>query len=486
MNPLHNIDFYKADHKSQYPEGTTKIYSNLTARTSRVTGVNEVVWFGLQYFIVKYLIEDFEEFFKANRGFAVKKYKRRLDNALGPDAVSVDHIEALHKLGYLPILIKALPEGTIVPLQVPMMTITNTNPEFFWLVNYLETIASATLWGPTTSATSAFRYRQTFENFAHLTAANKEFIQWQGHDFSFRGMFGLEAAKLSGAGHLLSFSGTDTVPAIDMLEEYYSADTDKMLVGGSVYATEHSVMCAGGKESEEETYTRLLTKVYPKGVVSIVSDTWDFWRVVTETLPKIKDIVMGREGKMVIRPDSGDPVKILVGDSEAPEGSPEHKGLVECLWDIFGGTVTERGFKTLDAHVGAIYGDSITPERQQAILFGLLQKGFASDNVVLGIGSYTYQYVTRDTFGFAVKSTYAEVGGEAREIFKQPKTDPGKNSHRGLLTVYRDEKGKLQVKDQATAEEEAGGLLEPVFENGTMRRQENLQSIRDRLSAQLK
>jgi nicotinamide phosphoribosyltransferase len=244
-------------------------------------------------------------------------------------------------------------------------------------------------------------------------------------------------------------------------------------------------MCAGGKESEENTYTRLLTKVYPKGVVSIVSDTWDFWKVVTETLPKIKDVVMTREGKMVIRPDSGDPVKILVGDSEAPKGSPEYKGLVECLWDIFGGTVTSRGFKTLDNHVGAIYGDSITQERQKAILHGLLLKGFASDNVVLGIGSFTYQYVTRDTFGFAVKSTYAEVNGESREIFKQPKTDPGKNSHKGLLMVYEDLKGNLKVKDQASPEEEQKGLLQTVFLNGKTVKYETLQTIRDRVNTQL-
>lgn len=484
MTVLNNIDFYKADHKSQYPKGTTKIYSNLTARMSRMNGVNEVVWFGVQYFVNKYLKEEFNKFFSSPKEQAIAVYKRRLDNALGPDAVGVDHIAALHDLGYLPIKLKALPEGTIVPLQVPMMTITNTHPEFFWLVNYLETIASATLWGPTTSATSAYQFRKVFENYAHLTGASKEFIPWQGHDFSFRGMFGLEAAKLSGAGHLLSFCGTDTVPAIDFLEEYYGGNSDKEMIGGSVYATEHSVMCAGGKESEEQTYARLLTEVYPKGIVSIVSDTWDFWKVVTETLPKIKDIVMAREGKMVIRPDSGDPVKILVGDSEAPEGSPERKGLVECLWDIFGGTVTSRGFKTLDSHVGAIYGDSITQERQKAILHGLLVKGFASDNVVLGIGSYTYQYVTRDTFGFAVKSTYAEVNGEGREIFKQPKTDPGKNSHKGLLMVYRDAKGNLKVQDQVTPEEESSGLLLTIFADG-FSGNDTLSNIRARVNAQL-
>ena len=482
MNAINAIDFYKADHRSQYPKGTSKIYSNLTARTSRIASIDKILWFGLQYFIESFLQKEFDEFFQSNTAFAVRKYKRRLDNALGPDAVSVDHITALHKLGYLPIQIKALKEGTLVPLQVPMMTITNTKPEFFWLVNYIETIASATLWGPSTSATTAYTYRKRFERFASQTGANKDFVKWQGHDFSFRGMFGLEAARMSGAGHLLSFTGTDTVPAIDFLEEYYSADSDKEMVGGSVFATEHSVMCAGGMETEEDTYKRLITEVYPKGAVSIVSDTWDFWAIVTETLPRLKKDIMAREGKVVIRPDSGDPVLILTGDENAPEDSPEHKGLVELLWDIFGGTVTHMGFKTLDPHIGAIYGDSITLERQGQILTRLMQKGFASDNVVLGIGSFTYQYVTRDTFGFAMKATYSEteVNGvkTETELFKAPKTDPGKNSHKGLLHVYEDEKGNIKVKDRAIKEEEEDGLLELVYKDGKLLRYQTLADIR--------
>jgi nicotinamide phosphoribosyltransferase len=380
-------DFYKADHRRQYPEGTEEIYSNFTPRTSRIDNIDRVVFFGLQYFIKKFLTEEFyKTFFLVDEATAVKQYKRRLDNALGKDAVPVDHVVALHRLGYLPLEIKALPEGARVPLQCPMFTVRNTRPEFFWLTNFIETLISATVWGPCTSATTAFEYRKVFEQFQRMTGGPEWLTKWQGHDFSFRGMFGMEAACMSGAGHLLSFTGTDTIPAIDWLEKYYNADSDKEMIGGSVPATEHSVQCAGGKEDEQETYRRLITEVYPKGIVSVVSDTWDFWNVVTVILPNLKKEIMARDGKLVIRPDSGDPVKIIVGDPEAVDGSPEHKGLIRCLWDTFGGTLSPTGFKMLDPHIGAIYGDSITLDRQWKILSGLAKKGFASSNVVLGIG----------------------------------------------------------------------------------------------------
>jgi nicotinamide phosphoribosyltransferase len=479
-------DFYKVDHRNQYPKGTETIYSNFTPRTTRRPGTNAVVFFGLQYFVKEYLIRRFnEDFFNVPESVAVARYKRRLDTSLGKDAVAVDHVRQLHRLGYLPLVIKALPEGDLVPLQVPAFTVENTVPEFFWLTNFIETLVSATVWGPCTSATTAFTYRKNFEKYAAETGAPAAFIPWQGHDFSFRGMFGIEAARMSGAGHLLSFTGTDTIPAIDFLEEFYNADAEKELIGGSVPATEHSVMCAGGKETERDTYKRLITEVYPNGIVSIVSDTWDFWKIITETIPSLKAEILARNGKVVIRPDSGDPIKIIAGDKDAPFGTPENKGLIQCLWDTFGGTVTEQGFKVLDSHIGAIYGDSITLERQIAILEGLKSRGFASCNVVLGIGSYTYQHVTRDTFGFAMKSTYCEVNGEGREIFKQPKTDAGKNSHRGLIRVDKVD-GQYKAVYPVTREEEQKGSLEVVFRNGKIVRDMTLAQVRANVERNLK
>jgi nicotinamide phosphoribosyltransferase len=482
-------DGYKVGHKFQYPEGTTLVYSNLTPRKARNKDISEIVFFGLQYFVKEYLINQFNDnFFNADRQEVLAKYKRRIDNYLGKDAITYEHIEALYDLGYLPLEIKALPEGTLVPMKVQVLTIKNTLPEFFWLTNMLESLMSAILWKPTTSATTAFEYLRTFTEYANETVGSDHgFIPWQGHDFSFRGMSGIEDAIMSGAGHLLSFAGTDTIPAIDFLETYYNADCEKELIGGSVPATEHSVMCMGTKDNEIETFERLINVIYPKGIVSIVSDTWDFWKVITEFLPLLKEQIIARDGKVVIRPDSGDPVKIIIGDADAEKGSPAFKGSIECMWEVFGGTITEKGYKLLDQHIGLIYGDGITMERQQQILEGLKQKGFCSYNVVLGLGSFTYEYVTRDTFGFAMKATYGEVYGEGRAIFKDPKTDDGtKKSAKGLIAVHKNKTtGKLEYIDECNWAEEAEGELKTVFKDGRLLIDDSLEMIRARIKNSL-
>jgi len=489
LTPILLKDGYKVGHKFQYPEGTTLVYSNLTPRKSRNSEIDEIVFFGLQYFIKEYLINQFDSlFFKQPKDKVLKAYARRIDNYLGKDSITYKHISDLHDLGYLPLEIKALPEGSLVPMRVPIFTIKNTLPEFFWLTNMLETLLSAIIWKPTTSATTAFQYLKTFTRYAQNTVGDDAgFIPWQGHDFSFRGMSGVEDAVMSGAGHLLSFAGTDTIPAIDFLENYYNANCEKELIGGSVPATEHSVMCMGTQGDEINTFDRLITTIYPTGIVSIVSDTWDFWQVITEFLPALKDKIIARNGKVVIRPDSGDPVKIIIGDKDAIAGSPEYKGAIECMWETFGGVITEKGYKLLDGHIGLIYGDSITTERQLEILEGLKQKGFASYNVVLGIGSYTYEYVTRDTFGFAMKATYGEVYGSGRDIFKDPKTDDGtKKSAKGLMQVHRDSvTGKLVLKDQCSWEEEAQGELKTVFKDGKLIVDLTLEEIRNRIKNNL-
>lgn len=332
---------------------------------------------------------------------------------------------------------------SLCPIGVPLLTITNTRPEFAWLVNYVETLMSCMLWQPITSATIAYEYKKLLNKYALETTGSTEGVQWQGHDFSMRGMSSPESAILSGMGHLTSFTGTDTIPAIYSLEKSYSADG---LIGASVPATEHSVMCMGTKESEIETFRRLLN-LYPTGILSVVSDTWDLWKVCTEYLPQLKEEILARgnpkytnayidgehedwfaialeennhedivkvedqffqlhkgpdwdaytevipNGKLVIRPDSGDPVDIICGLNTSPKGytptgdnESEIKGVIELLWDIFGGTVNKQGFKVLDPHIGAIYGDSITIQRATEICERLKAKGFASTNIVFGIG----------------------------------------------------------------------------------------------------
>lgn len=479
-------DGYKADHRSQYPDGTTCIYNNMTLRSSRLDGVRAGMVFGIQYWVIEYLIRKWHfDFFARDLDTVLARYKRRIDNYLGPGAITYDHIADLHKLQYLPLHIKALPEGTLVPLRVPFMTVRNTIPEFFWLTNGLETNQSNVIWGGINSATIAYQYRKNFERFSRRTGFPKDMIKWMGHDFSYRGMFGEEAALVSGAAHLLSFTGTDTIPAIDFLEEYYGANCETELIGGSVPATEHSVMSMGSKESELETFRRLITKVYPKGIVSIVSDTWDYWKVVTEILPALKQEILARDGKVVIRPDSGDPVKIICGDPDAPQGSPQFWGTMMMLKDIFGATQNNKGYWEINPKIGAIYGDSITIQRQQEILQRLEAMGFAS-SPVLGIGSFTYQYNTRDTLGQAIKATYGEVNGEGREIFKKPATDDGtKNSARGLLNVTEDELGKLTCLEGVDWNLEGMGRLQTVFLDGNMKRFEYLSDMRKRVDAQV-
>lgn len=543
IDPIQAIDFYKSGHKDQYPKGTEFIYSNFTPRSgrlatkSRTAADSGVVFYGLQGFVKWFLFDCFNEnFFYQPKEKVLEKYRRRMDTSLVTNDFNVDHIAALHDLGYLPISIMALPEGSFVPYGVPVMTINNTMPEFFWLTNYLESVLSAELWKACTTATTALQYRLILTEYAKKTGSPLDFVLWQGHDFSFRGQSGLHDASSSGSGHLTSFLGTDTIPAIDYLENYYGGlDT---FVGGSVPASEHSVVCIGGKESEIETFRRILD-TYPTGVVSIVSDSWDFWKVITEYALELKPHIMARKpnaiglAKTVFRPDSGDPVDILCGrDYEViteeyterdagyddinilkyPDGTyweveheqeygcggeswyltttkikqlreAEVKGAVECLWDIFGGTLTDTGHKQLDSHVGLIYGDSITISRARQILSKLEEKGFASANVVFGIGSYTYQYVTRDTHGFAVKSTWGQVNGAGVNIFKDPVTDSGvKKSATGLLAVVT-ENGKYKLIQKADEIEGATTEMQHVFLNGELMQETTLEQIRAKVNA---
>lgn len=274
MNPLNLIDFYKADHRSQYPKKTSLIYSNLTARKSRMEGVNEIVFFGLQYFIKRYLQEEFtKNFFQKSKNEIVKQYKRRIENALGKDVITYEHIEALHDLGYLPLEIKAVAEGELVPIGVPCLVLYNTRPEFFWLTNYLETLLSCSIWQSITSATIGWQYRKLLNKYNKMTTGSDEFTPFQAHDFSFRGMSSVESAMVSGAGHLISFVGTDTVSAIDFLEEYYNANSDEELIGCSVGASEHSVASLSTFEFADK-YSSVEEK-YNK-----ITDEWDYHRLM--------------------------------------------------------------------------------------------------------------------------------------------------------------------------------------------------------------
>ena len=482
-------DFYKVSHREQYPKNTEYVYSTWIPRDSRIDGINKVVAFGFQSFVKEYLINYFNEnFFDRSKEDVVKEYKRVIKYTLGIDNPETTHIEELHDLGFLPVKIKALKEGTLVPLRIPMLTIENTNPKFFWVTNYLETLMSTSLWMPSTSATVAFEYRKILNKFAMETVGSTDGVQFQGHDFSMRGMSSFESCKGSGMGHLLSFVGTDTIPAILAAENYYNANIETELTGTSIPASEHSVMCAYGRD-EFESYKRIITEVYPNGFVSIVSDTWDLWSVLTNVIGKLKTEILARNGRVVVRPDSGDPVKILCGDPDSKDELIK-KGVVEVLWDIFGGIITEKGYKQLDSHIGVIYGDAITLNRAMQICEKLKDKGFASINCIYGIGSYTYQYVTRDTFGFALKSTHVVIGGIEHNIYKDPVTDTDKIK-KSLIgrAVVIDNDGALKVIDNLSMDQQKSysnvDLLEDIFVNGKIIKDLTFTEVRNKLASYL-
>lgn len=498
MNPLLLTDGYKLGHKSETPTGTTTTFSNLTPRGSRMD-TDFAMWFGLQYAVKEYLLTRFnEDFFSKSKDEVMEEVDATITSYLGP-GFDTSHIAALHDLGYLPVRIKALPEGSKVPLRTPVMTIHNTHSDFFWLTNYLETLLSSLLWMPSTSLTTAYLYRKTFNEFAEKTGSH-DFVDFQGHDFSFRGFSSPESAIVSGMAFLTCFKGTDCVPALSALVKYYKASyTDS--IGHSVPATEHALACLYTAITGEYSYFEdLITKIHPTGIVSLVSDTYDYWGVLTEFLPKLKDQIMARDGKVVIRPDSGDPVKIITGWTnkelnEEVEGTSdkfwdvttqaEQKGSIQVLWDIFGGHINDKGYKELDPHIGLIYGEAITPERQEEILTRLANKGFASTNVVLGLGSYGFQMKTRDSLGWAIKGTWAVNNGNEYDLHKDPKTDDGtKKSAKGLVRVDG-ENGYYVFEDQVSWDEQEKGALEDVFCDGELIREHSLEEIRTRVKETL-
>ena len=481
-------DFYKLSHRVQYPKGTETVFATWIPRSNKhYPSCDKLVVFGIQGMIKKMIIDYFDiNFFAESKTLAVGAYVRYCKYALNDPDPYYKHIEELHDLGYMPLEICSLPEGLRVPMRIPIMTVKNTDKRFFWLTNFVETLCSSEGWLAPTAATIANRYRTILDYYAEQTGGNLPFVPFQGHDFSMRGMGCVEAAMLSGSGHLLSFVGTDTIPAIAYLEYYYNANIEKELVGTSIPATEHSVMCAGSRQGEFETYKRLITEVYPSGFLSIVSDTWDLWECLEGIIKPLKDDILARDGKIIIRPDSGDPVDIICGDLSYEPGTPQFKGVIEILWDIFGGICNEKGFKELDSHIGAIYGDSITPERCTEICIRLMEKGFASTNCVYGIGSYTYQYNTRDTFGFAMKSTAVVINGKEQAIFKDPITDDGtKKSLTGGVAVQYNDSNTIICIDDLPIDHNNTTLLNTVFRNGELLLDDSLMEIRERLRTQI-
>lgn len=480
-NPMLLIDYYKAVHAEMLPKNITKSVSYFTPRMSRVNRWNSVVMFGLQGFIKTYLIDYFnEEFFNKPIEEVVGKYKRLMDFTLGKDAYKIDKIEKLHKLGYLPIEIVALPEGTIVPMHVPMFGITNTHPDFAWLPQSLESLISAESWHPMLAATVGYTYRQIVNKYYDLTCDDNILRSKALGAFDFRGEECTESAIKAGAGWCLSFVNTATVPTIPYLEENYFCDCAKEPVAYGSPSTEHSVMCSNFSVDGDEItlLRRLLTEIYPNTSFSAVLDSYDYWNVIDNILPKLKKEIMEHNGYMLMRGDSGDCVEVVTKT-------------VFKLWEEFGGTINSKGYKVLDPHVKAIYGDSITIQRCEEIYKILMKNGFACSNVALGVGSFSFQCIeedgelkpfTRDTFSSCIKATYCEIDGKPTPIFKNPKDGGFKKSQKGCCRVYTRCDGSIYFEDGLTWKQAVDkNMLVPVFRNGELLKEQSLKEIRNRL-----
>ena len=478
-NPMLLIDFYKAVHAEMLPQNITKSVSYFTPRMSRVKRWDKVVMFGLQGFIKEYLIDYFNDnFFNIPLETVMSEYTRIMDNTLGKNAYNPKKIEKLHNLGYLPIQIVALPEGTLVPMHVPMFGITNTHKDFAWLPQALESLISAEMWHIMLAATVGYTYRQIVNEYYDKTCDDDVSRARALGAFDFRGEECLQSATKAGAGWLLSFLNTATVPAIPYLENYYLCDCAKEPVGFGSPSTEHSVMCSNfAVDGDEITLLRrLLTEIYPNTSFSAVLDSYDYWNVIDNILPQLKPEIMAHNGCMLMRGDSGDCVEVVTKT-------------VFKLWDIFGGTVNSKGYKVLDSHVKAIYGDSITVQRCEEIYHILMENGFACSNVALGVGSFSFQCIeedgilkpfTRDTFSSCIKATYCEIDGTPTPIFKDPKDGGFKKSQKGCCVVYNSMEG-LWYQDEYSwlgASNSPYQLLETVFKDGKMVKEQTLSEVR--------
>ena len=487
MNSMFLADGYKAGHYNMYKNDLEIIYSNFTPRSNKYApkGNNgKVLNFGQQY-VVKFIVDHFNEnFFNKPKEVVIAEIKKDLSDYLGTD-YDTKHIEELHDLGYLPLEIRSLTEGTESPVKVPVLFLYNTDIRFAWITNYLETIISNLLWQPLTTSTNVLLMKRIVLDAVKKTdPSNTWLTDFMLHDFSMRGLSGLDAAIGNGMAFAAVSKGSDNLSAIKA-SQYYYGETETTVF--SVRASEHSIMTAAGEEGEFDIYKELLTK-FPNGIISLVSDSFNLWRVITEYLPQLKDLIMSRDGKLVIRPDSGDPVDIICGTNNhiqerLGEIAP-FKGVIELLWDIFGGTVNEQGYKVLDSHIGMIYGEAINQDNIKEIFSRLEAKGFAATNCVFGQGSYSIQYTTRDTWGIACKCIAQQRNGELIEIFKNPITDSGmKKSAKGLTVVYKDEKGEYYLKDQATLEEVNSDKneLKIIFKDGKFYNNITLRKIRENI-----
>lgn len=527
--PLNEADGYKVGHPLMIVQNAAREYWTWIPRNLKYMpkGIDKIMSAG-QQITWRYIHSTFQEDFFDQPIEVAQKFVIDMSKYLGLP-YHFDGFEKLHKLGFLPVRIKSLPEGMFTKPNIPHMTGINTVDGYAWLGLFLETMISKLSWQCPTTATIGYLFKKNAVEWVKKTdPENLWLADFMCHDFHSRG--GNPYTSIAaGLGHSFSNLGSDTLNVITAARYYYDFDEEGMPIF-SVNASEHSVTCTGIFYYEYKLRNGLLNheiewyysfdlpcvgsvdnpdylaiaeclnlkdwlRKFPVGILSVVSDTMDLWKLITHVLPRLKDLILGREGKLVIRPDSGDPVDIVCGsESTLYTGSPEGKGVIELLWEIFGGEITSTGYKRLDSHIGAIYGDSINLERQIDIYTRLETKGFTSTNIVVGVGSFTYVMLTRDSAGYAAKGAWFDIIEDGKriafDIYKDPITDDGtKKSLKGLCSVRQDVgahgMSEIYVKTQCTEEEENQGLLQVIYENGKFYNQTTLENIRKTIQHQI-
>lgn len=448
-------DSYKVSHAVQYPPKTEKIYSYLESRGGSESS-DETCFFGLQYIIKRYL-----------EGQVVTQEKidhaaRRFEAHFGSDKVFQkarwEYILNKHG-GRLPISIHAVAEGTVVPTHNALMAIENTDPECFWLTNYLETVLQQ-VWAPLTVCTYSRDCKMLILKYLKRTG-DPAGIGFKLHDFGFRGVSSVETSAILGAAHLVNFLGTDTFSAIELLDEYYHED----MAGFSIPAAEHSTITSWGQDNEVKAFKNMLEQ-YPTGLVAVVSDSYNIYEACDKLWGlSLRNKVLERDGTLVIRPDSGEPPHVVCK-------------VLEILGRKFGYTENDQGFKVLNPHVRIIQGDGINKQMLDNILFRMQTHGWSADNIAFGSGGALLQKHNRDTYKIAIKCSHAVIDGEEVEVYKNPVDDPGKISKKGRLALVKRNGVFITVAEDSVDPEE-NHLIE-VFRDGDLLVDQKLAEIRER------
>lgn len=455
MHWLNNIcwltDSYKVSHYRQYPPGTSSVYSYFESRSGAT--YPQTVFFGLQYWLKNYFegpvvtrekIDSAEELFQAH-------FQTPVFNRPGWERILTRHG------GCLPVEIRAVPEGTLVEQSNVLMTVENTDPDAFWLANYLETLL-VQVWYPSTVATQSHAMRQVILASLGKTG-DTSLVDFKLHDFGFRGVSCPEQAALGGAAHLVNFQGTDNLAALALLARIYS----QPCAGFSIPAAEHSTLTSWGKDHEVDACRNMLTQ-YPTGMVAVVSDSYDIFNCCANIWGGVlRDQVLARDGVLVVRPDSGDPPTVVVK-------------VLEILGEKFGTSVNARGFKVLHPKVRVIQGDGIDYTMLGKILQAMTAAGWSTDNITFGSGGGLLQKLNRDTQRFAFKCSSVTVQGRQRDVFKQPATDPTKKSKAGRLKLVLEKDGYRTVP----ATDPRPDLLRPVFRDGRLLVDDPFEAVRAR------